>query len=84
MYKLANMPFPNAITGAGKDTLELLFGAQGVAPKADIFAEVLRLASAQVHLLAQSRSRNASLARLVALCRLAPGKTIQTTTQFTG
>jgi hypothetical protein len=73
MHELAKTASPQVIARVGKDTLELLFGAQGVAPKADIFAEVLRLASAQVHLLAQSRSRNASPARLVALCRLAPG-----------
>jgi hypothetical protein len=73
MYELAKTASPQAIARVGKDALELLFGAQGVAPKADVFAEALRLASAQVHPLAQSRSRSASLARLAALCRIAPG-----------
>jgi hypothetical protein len=73
MSNLANTASPLAMTAVGENTLGLLFGVRGRALSAEIFAELLRLASAQVHLLTESQSLKASLARLAALYRLAPG-----------
>lgn len=70
MHEHSNLPLSQTINNAGAATRALLFGAQGPASNADIFATLLKLASAQLHHLTPPYSCDACLAHLAALCRL--------------
>lgn len=72
MCKNLNSTSIQNLVRVGKDTLELLGGAQGLTPLADAGATVLRLAKVQEHLLLDPRSRKTAVARMTALYRLAP------------
>jgi hypothetical protein len=72
MCKNSNPTSIQNLVRVGKDTLELLGGAQGLTPLAHAGSTVLRLAAAQVHLLLDPRTQKTAVARLTALYRLAP------------